>query len=876
MKKRTEKYLSLLLAAVLAFGLVSPCLSLNAAAEDITAEATGVAEQAPAEETEDSVLETETAEPEEETPAEETEEVEADEQTPAAVSEDAEEEIPAEAEEMGEPMAAAEEESDIMTVDAEAPADPAIGNTTDELFQFHCTTEGMNHEDQTYNFFGTHVSYKKGSMQYDEARGVYTATLTVNSISTLLSTGVGCPDKVWGHSHYCQDENGKTITSTEIQVVWDPDASGQNSAYNETTGLWLPDGAQTVNVFCETAPVAPTTAKISSAISNGASKVLWIRNYQKTSEYQNVTKLAEGTFEVSEITGDATNGFYITVTITDLDYYLKQFNKAKKKTYVLDDEHNANTTYTYTLKYNQNSGTVIDYTKGSWSLDKTNLVGTEKNNGKTLYVIPGCTVTFEAVANGKVFDTISQDVAIGAATPTFNTEYKGYTYNGWVNEPAETATEDVTYVASYTANKYLVSFDTNGGNYSIGKILKATYDEAYGTLLAAGTVDGYTNDGWYVMNEDGTLGDEEITAETLLSIADDHVLFQKRSIAEPEVELELSEEADSALTYEEGKTFTMTANTTEYSTLAYAYQWYKDGVAIEGATSKELTVDVTVANSGVYKVEVTAAQKGRAADVIPSNSSATGAAEYDLEVNPAENTLTLVYNPSLEDGFVLAEDGIIALDDGVNMTWAGHTATTTWTTNEDGTGDSYTTGDTYTFGANGGENVTLYLQWTVNQYTVTFEANGTTVSTITKAYGDKLTAEDYPAVPAVEGYTGAWKEYTDEITGDVTVQAVYTEIVEDSKNPENPAAPGNGDNTNPENPAAPGNGENNANGSTNGATNGTTTNAATNNTTSAESAKTGDSANLVLWMSLAGISVFALVLLMVAMNKKRYVGKRVK
>jgi hypothetical protein len=300
--------------------------------------------------------------------------------------------------------------------------------------------------------------------------------------------------------------------------------------------------------------------------------------------------------------------------------------------------------------------------------------------------------------------------------------------------------------------------------------------------------------------------------------------------------------------------------------------------------------------------------------VIPSNSSATGAAEYDLEVNPAENTLTLVYNPSLEDGFVLAEDGVIALDDSVNMTWAGHTATTTWTTNEDGTGDSYTTGDTYTFGANGGENVTLYLQWTLNQYSVTFEANGTTVSTITKAYGDKLTADDYPAVPAVEGYTGKWAEYTDEITGEVTIQAVYTEIEAEPENPENPAAPGNGETTNPENPAVPGNGDatnpenpaapgngdtnpenpaapgngdatnpenpaapGNGNNPTNGNTNGNTTNAAANtaaNTTT--SAKTGDSANLVLWMSLAGVSVFALVLLMVVMNKKRYMGKRVK
>jgi hypothetical protein len=300
---------------------------------------------------------------------------------------------------------------------------------------------------------------------------------------------------------------------------------------------------------------------------------------------------------------------------------------------------------------------------------------------------------------------------------------------------------------------------------------------------------------------------------------------------------------------------------------------------------------VTVANSGVYKVEVTAAQKSRAADVISSNSSATGTAEQTLTVNPAENTLKLVYNPSLEDGSVLAENATIELDDSVDMTWAGHTATTTWTTNEDGTGDSYTTGDTYTFeDANGGETVTLYLQWTVNEYTVTFEADGTTVSTITKEYGDKLTAADYPAVPAVEGYTGAWKEYTDEITGDVTIQAVYTEIEDDSQDPaddENNAdkdadddSNNDGDTNGSTDGTTNGNTNGNNNGDANGTTNGNTSsdaNSTTNaSTSSAESAKTGDSANLVLWMSLAAISVAALVLLMIAMNKNRYVGKRVK
>ncbi len=68
---------------------------------------------------------------------------------------------------------------------------------------------------------------------------------------------------------------------------------------------------------------------------------------------------------------------------------------------------------------------------------------------------------------------------------------------------------------------------------------------------------------------------------------------------------------------------------------------------------------------------------------------------------------------------------------------------------------------------------------TAIEYTVTFVADGATVDTAT--YTVENTAVTAPAVPEKEGYTGVWETYT-LTTGDITVNAVYTEIpVEDDE-----------------------------------------------------------------------------------------------
>ena len=74
------------------------------------------------------------------------------------------------------------------------------------------------------------------------------------------------------------------------------------------------------------------------------------------------------------------------------------------------------------------------------------------------------------------------------------------------------------------------------------------------------------------------------------------------------------------------------------------------------------------------------------------------------------------------------------------------------------------------------EDTTIEAVYTINTYTVTFEAEGETVDTIVVDWGTVLTDEDYPEVPAKEGYTGKWIIPADGITGDTTIVPEYTKV----------------------------------------------------------------------------------------------------
>lgn len=71
--------------------------------------------------------------------------------------------------------------------------------------------------------------------------------------------------------------------------------------------------------------------------------------------------------------------------------------------------------------------------------------------------------------------------------------------------------------------------------------------------------------------------------------------------------------------------------------------------------------------------------------------------------------------------------------------------------------------------------ITVNAVYTANKYTVTFKADGRTVGTVTVEHGKTVTGA--PSVPEKTGYSGAWEsKVSSKVTGDVTVNAVYTEL----------------------------------------------------------------------------------------------------
>ena len=76
-------------------------------------------------------------------------------------------------------------------------------------------------------------------------------------------------------------------------------------------------------------------------------------------------------------------------------------------------------------------------------------------------------------------------------------------------------------------------------------------------------------------------------------------------------------------------------------------------------------------------------------------------------------------------------------------------------------------------------NVTVSATYTkiTTYYTVTFVADGETVKTISVYSGYKLTDSDYPRVPYKAGYEGSWQKRTAPVTSNVTINAVYTQIL---------------------------------------------------------------------------------------------------
>ena len=145
------------------------------------------------------------------------------------------------------------------------------------------------------------------------------------------------------------------------------------------------------------------------------------------------------------------------------------------------------------------------YTFSGWKLE-----GATAKNGQ--FTMPDNDVTITGSFSANQY-TVKFDANGGSEceniTVTYDGKYTdlptttrtGYTFDGWYDGSTKVTadtvvkiTADQTLTARWTANKYTVMFDANGG--SACEDITVTYDGKYPTLPAP-TKEGYTFDGWF-------------------------------------------------------------------------------------------------------------------------------------------------------------------------------------------------------------------------------------------------------------------------------------------------------------------------------------------------------------------------------------------
>ena len=317
----------------------------------------------------------------------------------------------------------------------------------------------------------------------------------------------------------------------------------------------------------------------------------------------------------------------------------------------------------------------------------------------------------------------------------------GYKFLGWkdkntgeVVEKIPTSATGIKNVAArWTANEYTVTFDANGGTVGT-QTRKVTYDSTYGNSgkLPTPTLDGYTFDGWY--DDNGNL----VNDNTVVTTAANHTLCAHWTANTYTVKFDAN-----------GGAVTPEATTVTYGDLYGELPTPTlEGYTFEGwFTEKDDGTQVT------KETVVTTADKHTLYAHWTANKYTVTFDVNGGTVTPAEQTVT--YGSTYGELPTLTREG---------YTFAG------WFTKKDG--GTQVTKETVVTTA---DKHTLYAHWTANKYTVTFDANGGTVTPAeqTVTYGSHY--GELPT-PTREGYAFAgWfteKDGGTQVTKETVVKTV--------------------------------------------------------------------------------------------------------
>ena len=374
---------------------------------------------------------------------------------------------------------------------------------------------------------------------------------------------------------------------------------------------------------------------------------------------------------------------------------------------------------------------------------------------------------------------------------TYAPEKTGYTLSAWYKDegyeyvaaiPEKMPAEDVVYYAKWNANNYVVTFNAGEGSLADGVDASktVTYDGTYGSLPTPSRT-GYSFAGWYLDVNDA---ESKVTETTTVATAANHTLTAKWDADSYEVTLDAGEG-----TFAEGVGNSKTVTYGEaYGTLpapsrtGYDFAgWYLNGQSVD----KDTVVETAQAHTLVAKWTARTDTKYTVEHYIQNIDNDEYTLDKTVEAEGTTDAITSVEADSTYVGFAplsITQQTITA--DGnavVKVYYDRNVYTVTW--DVDGNTEQTTQfryqqqitapvepekeGYDFTFWkaedvltsstVMPAHDVTYHANWERNSYTVTWSADGATITPSVFEYQSDVIA---PIDPERAGYTfGGW--YTD-------------------------------------------------------------------------------------------------------------------
>lgn len=360
------------------------------------------------------------------------------------------------------------------------------------------------------------------------------------------------------------------------------------------------------------------------------------------------------------------------------------------------------------------------------------------------------TLTFDT-SGGSAADPTAKTVTFNSTYgPLASTTRTGYTLAGWYTGMGGTGTKvepttvvettaDHTVYAKWTANTYIVGFDSQGGSAPVPTSRSVTFNASYGDL-ATTTRTGYSFDGWFTASTGGT----KVESTTVLATAADHTLYAQWT----------------------ANSYTVTFLDTQGTDLS------QTTATVTFDNAYGILATISSARAGyVFDSWFTAADGGGTR--ITATSTVATAADHQLHPHWSPLAYTVTFDaqsgaPSDPESMEVVYDapyGELAITSRTGYTFSG------WYMAAGGGGTSV---DASTLVTTASDH-TLYANWIANTYTTTFDAQGGTdpsvafkTVTYASAYGSLATTTSTKT-----GYDfGGW--WTEEDGGGQLIEATST------------------------------------------------------------------------------------------------------